>query len=90
MDDDVNVNNQISSLNITANNEDNRFKLIPKIEPNGWFLHVANLDYEMEHDRTITLMALNSARTQTGDCHQICPLETLFVTTTVHVIVLVS
>jgi hypothetical protein len=71
-DDDATLQNQISTLAITAGNPNSLFHLQEADERNTWFLWAVNLDYEEAIQHTLTLTATNDAQTYVGDCHGIC------------------
>ena len=91
-DNDLSVENQNSTLAITGGDDSNRFYLEAADEPNAWFLHVVDLDFDntQPNPRVINIMVTNEGVTLTGLCHNVCPLETLVAMTTVTVTVNVS
>ena len=91
-DNDLSVENQNSTLAITGGDDSNRFYLEAADEPNAWFLHVVDLDFDntLPNPRVINIMVTNEGVTLTGLCHNVCPLETLVAMTTVTVTVNVS
>lgn len=91
-DNDLSVENQNSTLAITGGDDSNRFYLEAADEPNAWFLHVAELDFDnnLPNPRVINIMTINEGVTLTGICHNVCPLETLAAMTNVTVTVNVS
>ena len=91
-DNDLSIENQISTLEITGGEDSNRFYLQAADEPNAWFLHVVDLDFDntRPNPRVISIVATNRGMTLTGVCHNVCPLVTLTAMTTVTVTVNVS
>ena len=91
-DNDLSIENQLSTLEITGGDDSNRFYLEAADEPNVWFLHVVDLDFDntQPNPRVIHIMATNEGMTLTGVCHNVCPLDTLSAMTTVTVTVHVS
>ena len=91
-DNDLSIENQNSTLAITGGDDSNRFYLEAADEPNAWFLHVIDLDFDnaQPNPRVINIMVTNEGVTLTGLCHNVCPLETLVAMTTVTVTVNVS